>query len=120
MCAATARMSSRRRQLARAALRDLARSAADDEDHQRQHIRHRAEEVVALADADRLQRWPDGTGTAEEQCGADAAQRAPAREDHQRHCDQALAAGDAFVPAAWVEERERRATETRDGTARGC
>ena len=47
-----------------------------------------------------------------------AAQRAPAREDHQRHRDQALAAGDALVPAAGVEQRERCAAQAGDEAAR--
>src|SRR5436190_18670960 len=36
-----------RRQLARAAARDAAGTAADDEDDERQHVRHRREQVVA-------------------------------------------------------------------------
>ena len=108
-----------RRQLARAAARDAARPAADDEDHQRQHVGHRGEQVVALADADRLQRRADRAGAAEEQRRADAAQRAPAREDHQRDRDQALAARDAFVPAARIEQRQRGAAEPGDGAAGG-
>ncbi|GCC45770.1 hypothetical protein chiPu_0029690, partial [Chiloscyllium punctatum] len=40
-----------------------------------------------------------------------AQHRVPAREDHQRHGGDALSRGEAFVPAAGIEQRQERAAD---------
>ena len=79
---------------------------------ERQDIGRGVEQVIARGDADRLQRGPERAGAAEQQRRPEAQHRVPAREDHQRHRGDALAARQALVPAA----RDSRAT----GTSRRC
>ena len=81
----------------------------DDHDEEGQHVGRGVEEVVALRDADRLQRRAERAGGAEEERRAEAGERVPAREDDQRHRHQALARRQALVPAA----RDSRATGRR-------
>ena len=73
---------------------------------ERQHVGRGVEEVVALRDADRLQRRAERAGAAEEERRAEAGERVPAREDDERDRHQALAGRDALVPAARIVERQ--------------
>ena len=93
------------------------RRRSRDHDEERQHVGRGVEEVVALRDADRLQRRAERAGAAEEQRRAEAGERIPAREDHQRHRHQALAGGDALVPASRIIEREIGAADAGEHAA---
>ena len=86
---------------------------------ERQDIGRGVEEIIALRDADRLQRRADRAGAAEQQRGDDAAQRAPARENHQRHRHQALAGRQALVPRAGIGQRKERAADAGEKAADG-
>src|SRR3981081_650825 len=83
--AVDARLAGRARQRA-------ARGAGGDHDAERQNVRRRVEEVIARADAPGWSGRAEGAGAAEEQRGEEAVDRIPAREDHQRHRHQPLAA----------------------------
>ena len=92
--------------------------AGQHEDHERQHVGDGVEQVIAPADADRLQRRADGAPAPPKSSAAPMQRRwAPAREDHQRHRYQPLAAGDPFVPATGIEQRQRGAAQAGDEAA---
>src|SRR5262249_54433541 len=80
--------------------------AGDHHDQQREDVGGGIEQVIALVDADRLQRRAKRGGAAEQQRGPEAEHRVPAREDHQRHRRDALPAREAFVPAARIDQRQ--------------
>ena len=83
----------------------------------RQDIGRGIEEIIALAHAHRLQRRPERGGAAEQQRRAQAQQRIPTREDHQRHRHEALPARQALVPAAGIIEREKGAADAGEKAA---
>ncbi len=90
-----------------------------DHDAQGQHVGRGVVQIVAAGHADRLQGRAERARAAEQQRGPQAAHRIPAREDHQRDRHQALAAGQALVPAARVEQRQVGAAHAGEEAARG-
>src|SRR5882672_3959724 len=104
-------------QLARHVTHRLLRAGGCRHDDEREDVGGGVEEVVALGDADRLQRRPDRAGRPEQQRGDHAAHRAPAREDDERDRHQALAGREALVPRARVVERQERATDAGEEAA---
>src|ERR1700686_3089297 len=86
-------------------------------DDQGEDVGRGVEEVVALGNADRLQRRPDRARRAEQQRRHHAAHRAPARENDQRHRHQALAGREALIPRARIVERQERAADAGEEAA---
>ncbi len=78
----------------------------------RQDVGRGVEQMIAGGDADRLQRRSERRGAAEGQRGPQAQHRIPAREDHERHRGDALAARTGPRSSC----RDRTAT----GTSRRC
>ena len=93
------------------------RRAGDDHDRQRQDIGRGVEQMIAGGDADRLQRRPERGGAAKRQRRPQAQHRIPAREDHQRHGGDALSAGKSLVPAAGIEQRQKRTADAGEEAA---
>src|SRR5262249_26877339 len=89
----------------------------DHHDQQRQDVGRGVEQVIALVDADPLQRGTERGGAAEQERGPEAGHGAPAREDPQPPRRDALPAGEAFVPAARIDQRQERAADARQESA---
>ena len=76
-----------------------------------EHVGGRVEQVIAFADADRLQRWAQRTCGAEKKRRVDAVERIPASEDDKGDRHQALTGGEALVPAGRITQRQERAAD---------
>src|SRR5947209_15167500 len=82
--------SSHDREFARCTAHPPSRCNGDEHEDERQHIRRGVEEVIALTDADRLQRRPKCAGGTEQERGADTGERLPTRKNDERDGDQPL------------------------------
>src|SRR5882672_3388627 len=89
----------------------LFRPGRRDHDQERENVGRGIEEIIALGDADRLQRRSDGAGGAEQQRRDHALQRLPARKDDERHRHQALPGRYPLVPRTRIIERQEGAAD---------
>src|SRR5216683_2758034 len=89
----------------------LLRPGRRDHDQEREDVGRGVEEIIALGDADRLQRRSDGAGRTEQQRRDHALQRLPARKDDERHRHQALPGGQPLVPRTRIIERQKSAAD---------
>src|SRR5271165_6856099 len=101
----------RHRQLARHIARRVLGARGGDHDGEGQYVGRGVEEIVALRNADRLQRRTDRARRAEQKRSGDAAQRVPTRENDERHGHEALPRRQALVPGTGIGKRKKSAAD---------